>query len=1712
MNVVNIPQAKTFASSSPTISVDRLIPGVKLGQTVNLVDGYRTGWDPNDPATAPFAAPTMVALPVQDATIAVSADSPWQLPRITLHADAVSLLSTVFPYTVLGVSGDDTVFALPSGPLLVGDGDAAKQLAALSAYLGVDLTTGSSYMLVELIRTAGTASAHYVAGGGGNDAGQLLPEALSLVAALPGVDTALHPTIRLDAADARPFVDSFASLGTHYVSSVTAGDRIFQVFAYEATAFAQLKAAFDKAAAGKGYVDGLEAMAFQYYTTPRNSETGPTFGYVRQFGTIAIVSRDPAFAASIAAGNWQDKVRAGGNSIFMAFGQPHPAVDLSTFTRIAPIALELSPIGNLIPVNVSAAGRNYWNRLFKGAMLQKHGDAVDVRFTGARDHDWPGLLPNSGGWLSTIATPSVDVYDAHVALSDVKLTNRAVVKRFACWTIVMEAGGGTVAIPGDDVSLTAFLIDAAGDYPPPTLTLASKAAFDGITLACGRMNGAIGIAVDGGDERMTVVDGVVLGSTAAGADGRTGIAVTGDLFGVQNAAQLDPQVDNLNLAIVTCQTLLYTRGARADDAKALARDCLTWLTRIIPGDESVPNEAAIRLRASYLAQVAGKLGETGVTVPYLTYSAYSDYIAAMSTAAGGLTQTIMAYQTQIGLQRNAELTAKTAEEINANIKTTGKLITDFIGAMAANQRDIVANYDSIIATKQNELTKAVGAFASLSQAVADQTTAVSNAKLAFQQAMVKYETTEIIKAVINISTAFVTAGIAIATPASTISALKDLGETAQKIQKLVTVLSKIMDLSKTIEGTVKNIVNVNNTLDSLQSANLGMPTSLEWSEMSVNFDASLASTPSEVGQAKADFSAAFKILVLRAQAMLTAQAKIAQVNAEIALNRTQRAINEQQQARLAKLTAALNLGDTTKAPDLSEVDLIGLTGQVQSQLNQVLAALAQAMTIQDSAVQYELLAAPTMLSRFDLNSLQIAMANQQLGIINAKTAFNPPPFKVNDPIAVHVRGVPVSAFTGGNVFQFLIQPSETEFQPYNMVRVQQVVVDIPAITGSTGGHYRIDLSCTGDPFEDRDAAGEPLEFNTVARNFGPFEYKVVDGAHVPVFGDQTGSIADDITKITPFSTWQVKMPNLPVNTGVAFGPDATVDIVLTFRIEALAQPAVWAAMQARGLAGNRWDHADFMHALRPQRAANAMLGANDTPDTSKAAMLDQMFKAQGVLKGWDCVLNMLEEPVNRFLAAQYQEKYPTGTPMVVTSGFCESFDTVLAYTKFSFTLGPPLLQFQTNNHDYVAVTQVIQSGYIQKGLVTVPDGGAVCPVPLNLNDPAIAWGKQKPIDVSSAPTVQGAVSLGMVQGLVQPPLPDGGTGDPKDSHSVILDFSKGSFVAKNLNVDTDDASMNLQISNWFTTSEITYLINTVVFNDATTLKSLQPTSFKLNVLTTNSQKNILQVFIATSGQQQSNLTINVNEPIPDTFHNSLMINTKIMFSDIFVASFNAGKTDVRVGVIDPGNDYDTWKAKAVAGTVSGTAVFNNTSNSETRINASGNTITWPLAGLSFAPTKDQGVSLSYNVSQTVNFQHRDYTCTSSQYGTYCSWSGWGDHSVDVTVALSGNYPLTVAQDDKGQMQVQISATPPNITVTPPDLRPTGPCECNDNDLKIQVGQILQTQVPAKLQASMAGIQFNAVSVFALYNLLFPTQDFIVMKEAYVPGDLVVLGTFNKYTA
>ena len=182
MNRLIVPQPvnrpRTSLAQPAMSSAPAVVPGLKLGQAANLLLGLKTTWLPSDASTSPFFSPDTQPLPLADATVP-SSPTEWQLPRVTLHDTVESLLSAVFPYEVEPLTGDDGKFCVPSAPLLVDDLDGAQSLTAVSAYLGIDLSLGYQYMLVELVRTAGTASQDYVAGSGGAAGDHLVPAALA---------------------------------------------------------------------------------------------------------------------------------------------------------------------------------------------------------------------------------------------------------------------------------------------------------------------------------------------------------------------------------------------------------------------------------------------------------------------------------------------------------------------------------------------------------------------------------------------------------------------------------------------------------------------------------------------------------------------------------------------------------------------------------------------------------------------------------------------------------------------------------------------------------------------------------------------------------------------------------------------------------------------------------------------------------------------------------------------------------------------------------------------------------------------------------------------------------------------------------------------------------------------------------------------------------------------------------------------------------------------------------------------------------------------------------------------------------------------------------------------------------------------------------------------------------------------------------------------
>ena len=279
-------------------------------------------------------------------------------------------------------------------------------------------------------------------------------------------------------------------------------------------------------------------------------------------------------------------------------------------------------------------------------------------------------------------------------------------------------------------------------------------------------------------------------------------------------------------------------------------------------------------------------------------------------------------------------------------------------------------------------------------------------------------------------------------------------------------------------------------------------------------------------------------------------------------------------------------------------------------------------------------------------------------------------------------------------------------------------------------------------------------------------------------------------------------------------------------------------------------------------------------------LLNQMYQDKEVLNGWDAVLNVLESAINQFFQAQYQAK--TSGQMTIAQVFCgprltSPHGAYCVVTQFSFTLGPPSFVF-TGSSNTVTVTQAIVSGSTRSGSMDVDAGFQPASCGCVPNDPRVTWGPVQSIDVGSNPTITAIVQLTSVTGLINP-----------TTHTIVLDFATGAFTVNNVTLQgVTSQQLSDQIKSWFATNDMTYQVASLDFSDGSSNPALTPTQFQFNVIQTNSGNIIVQLLITTNGSPAAGIPI-VLEPIPTAsgYTCSLMISSRIVFSNILCAGFNA---------------------------------------------------------------------------------------------------------------------------------------------------------------------------------------------------------------------------------
>src|SRR5262245_38129881 len=111
---------------------------------------------------------------------------------------------------------------------------------------------------------------------------------------------------------------------------------------------------------------------------------------------------------------------------------------------------------------------------------------------------------------------------------------------------------------------------------------------------------------------------------------------------------------------------------------------------------------------------------------------------------------------------------------------------------------------------------------------------------------------------------------------------------------------------------------------------------------------------------------------------------------------------------------------------------------------------------------------------------------------------------------------------------------------------------------------------------------------------------------------------------------------------------------------------------------------------------------------------------------------------------------------------------------------------------------------------------------------------------------------------------------------------------------------------------------------------------------------------------------------------------------------------------------------------------------------------------------------------------------------------------EATLSASARLPTSITGKERDQM-LKFDLDGQTFPISG-HMSGGGPFGCND--MQARLNRVIAEKFPPQLKRQHT-ISFTSVSLFALKNLLFPSDNYIILEQAYVPGDLLILGNFRK---
>lgn len=1654
---------------------------VCIGQSANLIDGLNPHWTPQQGLPGLLYPVPEQPLATRPARV-IDSRGTWSFPELSLHENALSLLDALIPFQVVSPSSEVDAPCIGAGALLAGAQYSHSSLQALSNTLGVNLDDEDlHYVLVKLTRVDGTDTHASVANGilmhvrpsQPDPAYGLTPAFLSSATKLAHAGRSRQQDYgeQLTALKAQGILDTFGVYGTHYVSAVTLGDTILQVFAYRAEAFANIRTAY---AQGRNPLSGPDTHYFAQFTT--DNAVSP-LGYVAQYGKLLCLSDCSAFNLSVQKGDWVDPLWSQHSSIFAPFirSTALTRLDLANrFVEQTTVHVQLASLALMVEQKRGLL----WQRILKGAMVQKYRDRIGANFAVYDTRDFSSLLPeDTQAVVSFIATPNINLFKTQIDLATLQLVAPQQVQGFTLLANVLSISqGSAVDIPGVQVRLFGQVIDMRAQGQPRTIRL-SNDAYSTLQLSCDEFLGALAISNHLGDRYSVIVDGLRFGLRDDGP--RAQPFIESDVRGTPANDSLPALIDNLEFSMSFAESALCDRSSSsATGLQTLIKQYLSWLIDLLPSDSKDERTTTLRVSALDLLRCSADARQESY-VPLLPFDDYKAYTSSIIEYLERIQLQIAQNELRLANRRQQELLVEVGNTLNQNIIQSGELISAVISANAAQLQDLESLQSSLVEQGSTEAERQQRMINDLDSQLFEARATVEFSVQKYKSAVERWQAYEELKFGLEVATQLFNLSTSIVAPASSISAVKALGLTAQRIQKTLKVLNATVELYSGVTTGLDGLSAAQQTLDELQEASFDRQSLLTWDELPVQFNQIMATGP-DVPE-KSTLQSAFSIMIMRGKAVVSARASLHGVLRDLYQNQQRQQLNAKQLDRFAALQHKLKPA-RVEALDVDNIDLVALTSQLAFVRNQMLTILGKAFLLQDQALQYTYLQPATPIPSASLLGFSKAVVQQHTNTLAAKTALAPYQVSRTQPIDIVIDGIRPQDLTQGNSLLHTIYLDNAAFQEYVDARVVAIVATVEGVKSTDSGNYLLRLACSGTPFHDRNLQRKAMSFNTPGRE-RIYSYRANDNA--PNFSDQGVSWSAGVSRITPFTNWEISLPASKVNAGLAFDREL-LTVRLSFVLEArIVDTYSTRAPLPRSL-------------LESGTAERARLNA--TSPTTSQSLLSQMFAEGPCTNNWDVVFNMRLDSINEVLAAQY-ERFKTDskfTNKVSYRGNEPVLPTDIAITTniLEVEYGYPKLEFSANDTSTVTVTMEIIKGFYQKCQRSTrhPEDPVEC--------------SPKEIMDGETLTIVG-IPLQKVSGVIKKTNPDGTSSTDSNTLAVTLALAEGVFGLPLKLSNTAAMIFNQEFQNHFRNRNFVFEINRLDLSNIPTLDELKPNGFNFKVLKTKAGNEMLQLFIMTGGRPMldgSCMSLNdISEPLPDDQQCSLFVRSSLVFGNILPASLKSDNGWTLRG-IDPQAAHTSWSAEfslANMGASLDLSALNHASSVGggqvydcTYTLPHGNQITCSLTGTQLKAQANGQLHFTGSHKQAF-----DYLEIRSYHGQEKERNNC---STDVSLAVNAYLPLSVSGQGREQ-SIQISLESKAITLNG-HLSGGGPS--GSDDLNAQVNKQCRDQLPEQVMRNLS-FSFDPISVFALKNLLFPEKNYITFSACAVPGDLVLLGRFNK---